>query len=402
VASVGDGGTTGTPTMPTGSVTFTTTSGGFSSGASCSLAPTSGSPSVGNCTLVYETVNSSLPAITATYGGDAQHAGSVGHTQFLGLGPEEVTAEAPAGKEGQYPNEIELETQVPITGTTVEGTAQGSDPNPLSVPLVLPAASGFDPTTEIDLARAEALIGEVDVSGAQNAKAVAEMDQSVEALNQRAQELLKTPSEQAEGQQLLKDTVETTEAMRKMLKLESDYSKDILEGSHLAGREDKGIEKLDEQAVELLKSASPADQAKGEKLSEEAAKQLEALNKALKEKEEVVKQIAKSIKASVSAVAARKRSHTKIRVAHIKPLGHVLKPDAAAGKLKLKLPINRAALNKLAGRHNSVTVVLRVVMTLPSKSLPGGLPRAFVERVTLKRAPAPKKGHSGKGHKKKK
>src|ERR1039458_35081 len=35
VAEVGDAGT-GTPVMPTGAVTFTTTSGGFTSGASCS------------------------------------------------------------------------------------------------------------------------------------------------------------------------------------------------------------------------------------------------------------------------------------------------------------------------------------------------------------------------------
>jgi hypothetical protein len=37
-------------------------------------------------------------------------------------------------------------------------------------------------------------------------------------------------------------------------------------------------------------------------------------------------------------------------------------------------------------------VVLRIEMILPSKSLPGGLPRSFVERITLKKAPAAK-GH---------
>jgi hypothetical protein len=388
VASVGDGGA-GTPSMPTGTVTFTTTSGGFSSGASCSLAPTSGSPSVGNCTLVYQTANSALPSITATYGGDATHAGSVGHTQFLGLGLEEGTAEAPAGKEGEYPNEIQLETQVPIAGTTVEGTVQGTVPNPLPVPIALPVPSGLDPISEVALEVAEALVGEVDVSGAQNAKAVSEMDQGVEALNQRAQELLKTPSEQAEGQQLLKDAAETAETMRKMLKLQSEYLEDAIEGSKKAGREDKSIEKLDEHAVELLKSTNPADQAKGQKLTDEAVKALEALSKSVKEHEEVVKQTAKGIKASV----ASRKSHTKITVARIKPLGRVSKPNAAAGKLKLKLLLNRAALNKLAGKHNSVSVVLRIEMILPSKSLPGGLPRSFVERITLKKAPA------GKGHK---
>jgi hypothetical protein len=388
VASVGDGGT-GTPSMPTGTVTFTTTSGGFSSGASCSLGPTSGSPSVGNCTLVYQSASSALPSITATYGGDAHHAASVGHTQFLGVGAEETTAEAPAGKEGQYPNEIELETQVPISGSTVEGTVQGTIPNPLPVPIVLPAPAGLDPISQIALEVAEALVGEVDVSGAQNAKAVSEMDQGVEALNQRAQELLKTPSEQAEGQQLLKDTAETTETMRKMLKLQSEYLQDAIEGSKKAGREDKSIEKLDEHAVELLKSTNPANQAQGQKLTDEAVKALEALSKSVKEHEEVVKQTAKGIKASV----ASRKSHTKIKLARIKPLAYTVKSNAAAGKLKLKLHLNAGALRKLAGKHNSISVVLRIEMILPSKSLPGGLPRSFVERITLKKTPA------GKGHK---
>jgi hypothetical protein len=390
VASVGDGGA-GTPTMPTGAVTFTTTSGGFGNGASCSLQPTSGSPAVGSCTLVYETADSPLPAITATYGGDAQHAASVGHTQFLGAGSNETSAEAPPGQEGQYPNEIGLETQVPVSGTTVEATAQGSDPNPLSVPLVLPVPGpGLDPTSEVDLGLAEALVGEVDVSGGQNAKSVSEMDQSLEALNQRAEELSKgaTPSQQAEGQQLLKDAAETTEAMRKMLKLQSEYAKDALEGSHLAGREDQSIEKLDEHAVELLESPNAATQASGQKLADEATKQLEALNKLLKQKEEAVKQAAKGVGASV----ASRKSRAKIKVLRLKPLGRVVKASAVAGKLKLKLPLNRAALKRLAGKHRSVTVVVRVETILPSKNLPGGLPRAFVERITLKQAPA------GKGH----
>ena len=46
VASVGDAGA-GTPVTPTGTVTFTTTSGGFS-GASCSVTPESTSPTKSN------------------------------------------------------------------------------------------------------------------------------------------------------------------------------------------------------------------------------------------------------------------------------------------------------------------------------------------------------------------
>jgi hypothetical protein len=56
------------------------------------------------------------------------------------------------------------------------------------------------------------------------------------------------------------------------------------------------------------------------------------------------------------------------------------------------LKLNHAALSKLAGKRNSVTVYVRVNMILPSALYKGGLPRAFVRRVTLKRAP------TGKGH----
>ncbi|MGA2455366.1 MAG: hypothetical protein ABSG93_17795 [Solirubrobacteraceae bacterium] len=393
VATVGDAGT-GTPVTPTGAVTFTTTSGGFSSGASCSLAPTPGSPALASCTLVYETAESGLPSITATYGGDARHAGSVGHTQFLGAGLDESTAEAPPGQEGQYPNELQLETQVPTSGTTVEATVQGSDPHPLPSPLAPPASSaGLDPISAVALELAEALVGEVDVSGGQNAKALSEMDHSVEALNLRAEELAKgaSSSEQAEGQRLLKDAAETTESITKMLAHQSEYAKDALEGTSKAAREDQSIEKLDEHAVQLLQASEPTSEAKGQKLADEAAKEFEALSKTLKQHEEAIKQIASGLKASV----ASRKSRARIKVARLQPLAHLVKHDAAAGKLKLGLHLSRGALSRLAGRRKSLAVVLRIEMILPSKSLTGGLPRAFVEHITLERAAA---GKGGKKH----
>ena len=227
VASVGDGGS-GTPIMPTGAVTFTTTSGGFTSGASCSLAPTSGSPSVGSCTLVYQTANSGLPEITATYGGDAQHAGSVGHTQFLGTGSEEGTAETPPGTPGEYPNEIELGLNVPTGGTTVEGAANGPDPSPAPVPMTLPALTGLDAVSAADLKLTETDATQVDASGAQNPKSVKEMDQSIEKLNQREVELTHAagPAEQAEVKVLMKDTNETLESITKMLKAQEEAEKE--------------------------------------------------------------------------------------------------------------------------------------------------------------------------------
>jgi hypothetical protein len=388
VASVGDGGVP--PSIaPTGTVTFTTTSGGFSSGAACSIAPTPSSPSVASCSLVYFTANSGLPSITATYSGDAHHAPSSGKTQFLGMGTE-GTFEAPTGPSGQYPNELPLSTEVPVGGTTVEGTVQGPDPHPLPVPITLPGvSSALDAPSAADLRIVEALAGEVDVEAAQNPAKVSELDQSIEKLDARAVELTKSasPTEQAEGQKLLKDASETTEAVTKMLKLQGEYAKDALEGTRTAGLADKRVETLDAQAVQALEGPTPADQAKGQALLNEANQTLEALLKAAKQKGEVVKKVV----GNASAAAAGPPRLARIKSGRVKALGYVTMRNVAAGKLKLKLHLNRAALSKLAGRRSSVTVDVRVDMILPSGLFKGGVPRAFVQRVTLKRAPKHKK-----------
>jgi len=388
VASVGDGGTP--PSIaPTGTVTFTTTSGGFSSGASCSIAPEPSAPSVSTCSLVYFTMNSGLPSITATYGGDAHHAPSSGNTQFLGMGTE-GTFEAPTGPSGQYPNELPLSTEVPVAGTTVEGAVQGPDPNPIPVPIVLPGvSSGLDATTAADVRIAEALVSEVDVEAAQNPAKVAELDQSIEKLDARAVELSKSasPAEQPDAQKALKDASETAEAATKMLKTQEEYAKDALTGTRTAGQADQVIEKLDAQAVELLKSPNPADEAKGQAELNEANKKLEALLKAAKQQNETVKTVINNLG---TAMAARMKL-AKIKTQRVKAIAYVAMRNVAAGKLKLKLKLNRAALNKLVGKRNSVTVDVRVDMILPSGLFKGGVPRSFVQRVTLRRAPKHKK-----------
>ena len=314
---------------PTGTVTFTTTSGGFS-GASCSVTPESTSPSIASCTLVYQTANSGLPEITVTYGGDARHTGSVGHTQFLGAGSEEGTAETPPGKPGEYPNEIELGLNVPTNGTTVEGVSQGANPNPAPLPLTLPALTGLDPTSAADLKLVETDLTKVDNTGAQNAADVKALDTSLETLNQQAvntKNTASTPAAQAEAQKLLQDT---------------------------------------------------------QKVEEELANEI-------KQKNELMKQIANNL-GSVF-IASRHKTAKRQKTRAIKPLGYVVQDNVPAGKLKLALKLNPAALNKLGGKHNSVSVYVRVDMLLPSALYKGGLPRVFVKRLTLERAPG------GKGHK---
>jgi hypothetical protein len=321
VASVGDGGS-GTPVTPTGSVTFTTTRGGFTSGAGCSLAPTSGSPSVASCTLVFFTTESGLPTITATYGGDSRHAGSSGHTQFLGMGTE-GTYEEPAGPSGQYSNEVILNTEVPIGGTTVEGTVQSSDPDPAPVPMTLPATTGLDTTSAGDLGLVEADAKKVDDSGAQNAKDLKELNEAIEKLDARTIQVKNSPSstEQAEFEVLEKDVDETVKTTTNMLKKQNQAAQEI-------------VDKLVKNSVYVARNG------------------------------------------------ARKQ-----RTRLVKPLAYIVKRDVAAGKLQLKLRLNRAALDKLAGKRSSVTVVLRVDMLLPSSVYSSGVPRSFAESITLKRAP---------------
>ncbi len=383
VASVGDGGAP--PSVaPTGTVTFTTTSGAFSSGASCSITPTPSSPSVSSCSLVYFTTTSGLPSITVTYGGDARHAPSSGKTQFLGLGTE-GTYESPTGPAGQYPNEVTIETEAPVAGTTVEGSAQGPDPHPIPVPIVLPGvSSSLDPTSAADLRIAEALATAVDVSGPQDTAKLTELDQSVERLDARAVELTKSPNaaEQAEAQKLVKDATALMESITRMDKIQGEYAKDALEGSRTAESAESSIEKLDGQAVELLKKPDPADQAKGQALLNEATQTLEALLKATKLKGETLKKVI----GNASTAAAHRRLQ-RIRTRRVRALGHVTMRNVAAGKLKLKLRLNRAELNRLAGRRSSVTVYVHVSMILPSRLIPGGMPRSFALPVTIRRAP---------------
>lgn len=321
VVSVGDAGA-GTPVAATGTVTFTTTSGGFYSGVTCTLAPTPGSPSVASCPLVYQTANSGLPEITATYGGDARHSGSAGHTQFLGTGSSEGEAEAPPGKPGEYPNEVVLGLEVPASGTTVEGVAQGAAQSFAPVPMTLPEAVGLDAVSTSDLKLVETDATKVDNSGAQNAREVKELDQSIEKLNQRA--------------------------------------------------------------VEVMHATAPAGQAESQRLTKDTNEAIESISKMLKKQQELQQEIGKNVSASAFSATHGKRAK-KTRTKAIKPLARVVQSHAAAGKLKLKLKLNRAALSKLAGKRTSVTVYVRVDMLLPSALYKGGLPRAFVKPITLKR-----------------
>jgi hypothetical protein len=83
-ATIGDAAPAGS-TNPTGTVTFTSATGGvFSAGNTCALVPTPLSPNVSSCAVQFlpPSTPSTLPAITATYAGDEAHIGSSAQTHY--------------------------------------------------------------------------------------------------------------------------------------------------------------------------------------------------------------------------------------------------------------------------------------------------------------------------------
>ena len=382
VASVGDGGT-GTPSTPTGTVKFTTTSGGFASGATCTLAATPLSPSVASCQLVYFTAYSGLPAITASYSGDSSHAPSSGRTTFLGAAPGEGSLEAPGGPAGEYPSEVSLETEVPAPGTTVEATTQPHVLHPVPVPVDLPVPPKVkDAAFQLDEQIVEALVAEADVQGGQSPKTAERLDKSLEAMAQTLNADLSTDTE-AERQKQIKAMTETTESIIRMEKLRAEYVKDAIEGTRAAGAVEKAIERDTSKAVPLLEGSSATGQAKGAKLEAEAAQTLEALTKALKAKQEVLKVVI----GSTSRVSKLRLRLGHVKIARARPLAHGSLRASAAGKVKVAMKLNRKAVKKLAGRRSSIVAIVRIEQILPSKLLAKGLPRIAVKPVTLKRVP---------------
>jgi hypothetical protein len=69
---------------PSGQVSFSSASGGTFTGNTCNLVGLPGSPDAAGCSVQFlpPTAASLQPSITATYGGDAHHTGSSGHTFY--------------------------------------------------------------------------------------------------------------------------------------------------------------------------------------------------------------------------------------------------------------------------------------------------------------------------------
>jgi hypothetical protein len=109
--------------VPTGTVHFAVTSAGsFVSGPNCALAASAEAPAAPFCSVTLRTSSSELPALTAAYSGDANYAGSEGHTSFLGAGLETPKVATAKSGPGSYPGEVSLEVVVPTAKSELEAT----------------------------------------------------------------------------------------------------------------------------------------------------------------------------------------------------------------------------------------------------------------------------------------
>ncbi len=382
-ASVGDAGA-GAPVTPTGTVKFSATTGGFASGVSCSLAATPLSPQVASCTVVFFASESKLPTVTAAYGGDSTHSGSTGSTQFLTAGLEEASL-SQSGPSGRYPNELQLETSVPAAGTTLETTVQTHESRPQPVPMSQPPVTGLDTVSANDLRVVEALGMLADLDGLQNASVVKQLNSDVEKLDARAVEVSHSanPSEVAEAKRLLNETTAEIEALTRMEKMKNEAMLEIGRGGGLgtgnAAAEAK-LEKADVKTVELLQSPSPAEQSRAQHDLEQNTRVFEQLTKQLQKREEVTKEVARSIKASV----ARKHGARLVLVRTL-PLGRLVAKNLPAGKQHLAVRLDRARMKAATRSRTSLPVFVRTVMFLPSKLFRTGLPRVVLQPLTLTR-----------------
>ncbi|MHB8531809.1 MAG: hypothetical protein ACYDC2_03715, partial [Solirubrobacteraceae bacterium] len=355
-ASVGDGGA-GAPVTPTGTVKFTATTGGFSSGAACSLVSTPLSPQVASCTVVFFASESKLPTVTAAYGGDAVHSGSTGSTQFLTAGLEEPSLNQ-SGPSGSYPNELVLETQVPAAGTTVEATVEGHQSRPQPVPLSQPPVTGLDARSANDLGAVEALAMLADLDGLQNASVVKQLNADVEKLDARAVEVSRSasPAEQAEAQHVINETTAEIEALTQMEKQRNEAILSAAHGGGIggAGPADAKLETADQKIVELLQSPSPTDQARAQHDLEQDSRVFDQLTKQLQKREEVTKELLRGIKASVS-----RKHRARLELLRTPPLGHLLARNLPAGRQHLALKLNKARLKAATRHRSSLPVLLR-------------------------------------------
>jgi hypothetical protein len=377
-ATVGDAGPA--PSVaPTGTVKFTGSApGSFASGATCALSASPFAPSAPSCTIQFYTSDGTvLPSITATYSGDSQHASSSGATHYFGGDPSgETTTEAPTPPPGEYGDEVEVSTNVPVADSTVQacaapGSASGS------------AAGLFDSLGSM-LGGLGPKIGKIA-----DPTVAAQLKAGLGDLNKL---------DGVEGM------LQGLNASQLNTKLTGPFS---VEANNAVGQVLSALHLAEGDAQH--DSAGAADQQKAQQALQQMQQITEKLSELLRLQEAATCGAINNIRSVVprAAIAARHKTAARgKRGGKLLHLAYSLQRHVHAGPLTIKLHLNRAQLKRLAGKRHSLTLIVRVNMLLPSKAPHGGVPMSVVKTITLKQGPGKakhskpspgKRRHTGKG-----
>jgi hypothetical protein len=345
-ATVGDIATP--PTAPTGTVTFTSASGGsFPFGSTCTLAGTPASVATTSCSVPFVPFNfpTVFPHLTATYSGDARHGPSSGSTFLGGLGnPNEQTPPPTTAKE-EGTGQIGVTVDVPASAVAVTACALNGGASASSAGLLDSITSSLRSETSLlakDVARtagtvtpslANALNGDLQgVSGG-----LGQLQQQLQSIAGPATPPLSLPALES----VMKALIQQQKAAQNQTEIE-----------------------------DALKQVQ-IDQAQTVKLIQNLQSQCTA---------------APGATTSSVAVSAAKK-HPK----HGRALAVARRRNVHAGVLHLKLHISLATLKRLAKGKKRITLLVPINMVLPSKRFNQGFPLLSVQHVTLSFAKHKKK-----------
>jgi hypothetical protein len=457
----------GTRKAPTGMLAFASGSGGaFPAGTHCLLTPEPLYEGVSSCSVQFipKDFPTVFPNLTVVYGGDAVHGGCTANTVFgRAVGtpeaqPDTSSVTVPAGSEGQLPTQVDVQTNVPAAGSTVEadvalGGQLGGELGPLPKGSRAAALGGEVP------AAIDALVHWVErmrQAGGTSAEAVGGLTGALgnfygdlyTAVDRRtlgtiASALLGTPlggsmggvagqlggagpvggltymigpesgfpsqppvpGESGTVAYVVAGQATTEEAKTLTVLADGEMALRIPSDELASGGEAAlaaiatSLEEIKREATAVGSSHSVRlDSAQVQEISEQL-RAMEATTAAMRAVEQALRSVVNNIgKGSVfsgsHALAARAR-HDKRRRAH--PLGVAIARSARAGKLTLRVRLDRATMRRLSRHHRKLQVYVRVTSILPSRVLPRGYPVATIERVTL-HAGALHKRRRSRGH----
>ena len=327
------------PVAPTGTVSFTSASGGsFPFGSSCTLAGNPASGATTSCSVPYIPFNfpTVFPHLTATYSGDAKHGPSSGSTFLGGLGTPNETQAPPTTAREEGSGQIGVTVDVPasdaaVTACALNGGASASAAGLLDSVSSLSAATA---PLSSDVARTAgtvttALANALNVDLQNVSGSLGQLQQQLQTLQGPPTPVLSLPALESITKALVQTQTDaqTRSAIEQALKqIEADRA-------------------LTEKLIQNLQSqCTPAPGAVTSSVAFSAATKHAKRGRAL-------------------AVARRRHVH--------------------AGRLHLKLRISPATLRRLAKGKKRITLLVPVDMVLPSKRFNQGFPLLSVQRVTL-------------------